>query len=105
MEWNMELNVPSPETAPARPPETDSRAAGKAAPGLPPKEWTERMFRKYGPLPVSENARKVLERRYLKKDVAGETLETPEEMVARVAYNIAAAEGFYHGALSEGVLQ
>jgi ribonucleoside-diphosphate reductase alpha chain len=63
------------------------------------------MLRKYGPLPVSENARKVLERRYLKQDVARETLETPEEMVARVAYNIAAAEGFYYGALPEVVLQ
>jgi ribonucleoside-diphosphate reductase alpha chain len=63
------------------------------------------MLRKYGPLPVSENARKVLERRYLRKDVRGETLETPEQMVARVACNIAAAEGFFYGALPEVVLQ
>ena len=98
----MDLNVPAPVAVPAPLPEFDARAAGKAVPELPPKEWVERMFRKYGPLPVSENARKVLERRYLKK---GETLETPEEMIARVAHNIAAAEGFYYGALPEVVLQ
>jgi ribonucleoside-diphosphate reductase alpha chain len=101
----MELHVPAPAVVPADLPEIDARHARKAVPESPPKEWAERMFRKYGPLPVSENARKVLERRYLKKDVAGEPLETPEEMVARVAYNIAAAEGFYYGALSEVVLQ
>ena len=101
----MELHVPAPAAVPADPPETDARPARKAAPESPPKEWTDRMLRKYGPLPVSENARKVLERRYLKKDVVGETLETPEEMVARVAYNIAAAEGFYYGSLPEVVLQ
>ncbi|MCL5966337.1 MAG: TSCPD domain-containing protein [Deltaproteobacteria bacterium] len=54
-------------------------------------------------MPVSENARKVLERRYLKKGSAGETLETPEEMVARVAWNIALAEGLYYGAVPEVV--
>ncbi|MGE5752255.1 MAG: ribonucleotide reductase N-terminal alpha domain-containing protein, partial [Deltaproteobacteria bacterium] len=63
------------------------------------------MLRKYGPLPVSENARTVLERRYLKRDARGETHETPEGMIARVAYNIATAEGFYYGALPEVVLQ
>jgi ribonucleotide reductase alpha subunit len=99
------LHVPAPAVVPADLPEIDARHARKAVPESPPKEWAERMFRKYGPLPVSENARKVLERRYLKKDVAGEPLETPEEMVARVAYNIAAAEGIYYGALSEVVLQ
>ena len=101
----MDLNVPAPVAAPAPLPEITARAAGKAVPELPPKEWIERMFRKYGPLPVSENARKVLERRYLKIGAPGDTLETPEEMIARVAYNIAAAEGFYYGTLPEVVLQ
>jgi len=101
----MDLNVPAPVAVPSHLPESDTRAAGKAVPELPPKEWIERMFRKYGPLPVSENARKVLERRYLKKGARGETLETPEEMVARVAYNIAAVEGFYYGGLPEVVLR
>jgi ribonucleoside-diphosphate reductase alpha chain len=105
MEQKMDLNVPAPVAAPVKLPETDARGAGKAVAEFPPKGWAERMFKKYGPLPVSDNARKVLERRYLRKDVKGETLETPEEMVARVACNIAAAEGFYYGALPEVVLQ
>jgi ribonucleotide reductase alpha subunit len=105
MEQKMDLNVPAPDTAPVKLPETDAHGAGKAAAGFPPKGWAERMFKKYGALPVSENARKVLERRYFRKDARGETLETPEEMVARVACNIAAAEGFYYGALPEVVLQ
>ncbi|PJB30619.1 MAG: ribonucleoside-diphosphate reductase, adenosylcobalamin-dependent [Deltaproteobacteria bacterium CG_4_9_14_3_um_filter_65_9] len=56
-------------------------------------------------MPVSENARTVLERRYLKKGMKGDPLETPEEMACRVAYNIALAEGLYHGALPEVVLR
>ncbi|RJP21260.1 MAG: adenosylcobalamin-dependent ribonucleoside-diphosphate reductase, partial [Deltaproteobacteria bacterium] len=56
-------------------------------------------------MPVSENARTVLERRYLKKGMKGDPLETPEEMVCRVAYNIAMAEGLYYGALPEVVLR
>jgi ribonucleotide reductase alpha subunit len=101
----MDLDVPVPDAVPASLPESDARPAGKAAPELPPREWAERMSRKYGPLPVSENARKVLERRYLKKDSRGDSRETPEEMVARVAYNIASAEGFYYGSHPEAVLQ
>ena len=34
---------------------------------------------------LSENALKVLERRYLKKDEEGRVIETPEEMFLRVA--------------------
>jgi len=71
----------------------------------PPGEWVKRMRKKYGPLPVSENARTVLARRYLKQDSGGTTLETPEEMTARVAYNIALAEGLHYGAIPEGVLR
>src|SRR4030065_1601206 len=63
------------------------------------------MKAKYGPMPVSENARKVLERRSLKKDPAGERMESPEEMLARVAYNIAMAERLYYGAVPEVVLR
>ncbi len=61
------------------------------------------MIAKYGPMPVSENARVVLERRYLKKGISGERLETPEGMLARVAWNIALAEGLYYGAIPETV--
>jgi ribonucleoside-diphosphate reductase alpha chain len=41
---------------------------------------------------VSDNARVVLEKRYLKKDDNGTVTETPEEMFFRIADNIASAE-------------
>jgi len=44
---------------------------------------------------LTENARHVLERRYLKKDKTGQVIETPEEMFRRVARAIAAAELIY----------
>ncbi|MCP4666660.1 MAG: vitamin B12-dependent ribonucleotide reductase [Deltaproteobacteria bacterium] len=47
---------------------------------------------------LSENAIKVLERRYLKKDGKGRTIETPEQMFRRVAHHIARAEKKYEGA-------
>jgi len=74
-------------------------------PEVPPREWVARMLAKHGPLQISENARKVLERRYLKQDPPGGTLETPEEMTARVSYNIALAEGYFYGAIPEVVLR
>jgi ribonucleoside-diphosphate reductase alpha chain len=46
-------------------------------------------------LELSENSRKVLEKRYLKKDAQGKPAETPEEMFQRVAKNIALAERKY----------
>jgi len=44
---------------------------------------------------LSENAIKVLERRYLKKDEVKNLLEKPKEMFVRVARNIASAEKRY----------
>ncbi|MFC1991987.1 vitamin B12-dependent ribonucleotide reductase [Chloroflexota bacterium] len=44
---------------------------------------------------LSENAIRVLERRYLKKDKQGQAVETPEEMFRRVAQAIATAELAY----------
>ena len=46
-------------------------------------------------LALSENARTVLERRYLKKDSKGNIKEKPEEMFRRVASHIAKAEKRY----------
>jgi ribonucleoside-diphosphate reductase alpha chain len=44
---------------------------------------------------LTENARRVLEKRYLKKDKQGQVIETPEEMFRRVAQAIASAELIY----------
>jgi len=44
---------------------------------------------------LADNARVVLERRYLAKDSEGRPVETPEEMFRRVARNIAQAELLY----------
>jgi ribonucleoside-diphosphate reductase alpha chain len=53
------------------------------------------MFSKRKKLLLSENARTVLERRYLRKDLEGRIVETPEEMFRRVAHHIAQAERAY----------
>ena len=103
----MDLNVPAAQASPTSaglnaPP---ARPAGKTLHDHPPQAWAEALLRKYGPMPVSENARTVLDRRYLKKGMKGDPLETPEEMACRVAYNIALAEGLYYGALPEVVLR
>src|SRR6267378_4187133 len=44
---------------------------------------------------LSENAMRVLQKRYLKKDDKGRVIETPKELFARVAWNLALAEGNY----------
>ena len=46
-------------------------------------------------LNLSDNAKTVLDRRYLKKDAKGRVIETPEEMFRRVAHHIAKAERKY----------
>lgn len=46
-------------------------------------------------LKLSDNALKVLERRYLKKDEQGKVVETPDEMFRRVASAIAIADKLY----------
>lgn len=45
---------------------------------------------------LSDNARTVLEKRYLKKDENGKVIETPEEMFFRVAQNIGSAEKIFN---------
>jgi len=44
---------------------------------------------------LSENALRVLERRYLKKDEQGKVIETPEQMFRRVARTIASADKLF----------
>ena len=44
---------------------------------------------------ISQNARNVLEKRYLIKDINGNVCETPEQLLSRVAHNIAQAEQIY----------
>jgi ribonucleoside-diphosphate reductase alpha chain len=46
-------------------------------------------------LPLSANARVVLERRYLARDESGRLIEKPEDLFRRVAHNIALAEKGY----------
>ena len=46
-------------------------------------------------LSLTRNAVIVLQKRYLKKDRFGRVSETPEEMFARVAKNVASAEKLY----------
>ncbi len=48
-------------------------------------------------IPLSDNARVVLDRRYLRKDDQGRPVETPEEMFGRVARHVAASERYWGG--------
>lgn len=47
-------------------------------------------------LSLSLNARLVLEKRYLKRDTSGCTVESPEDMFRRIAKNIASADLLYN---------
>ena len=52
-------------------------------------------------LNISENCLKVLEKRYLRKDIKGKVTETPEEMFTRVASYIASADRLYNSSAEE----
>jgi ribonucleoside-diphosphate reductase alpha chain len=54
---------------------------------------------------LSENALRVLEKRYLKKDKQGQVTETPEEMFHRVAHAIASAELIYNPQADVGAIE
>ncbi len=57
-----------------------------------------------GGLALTENARKVLEKRYLKKNEEGVVIETPEELFRRVARAIASADLNYGASPQEVAL-
>ena len=46
---------------------------------------------------LTENALRVLEKRYLKRDDKNRVIETPKELFVRVAWNLAQAERYYGG--------
>ncbi len=75
------------------------RAPGPDREGPGPTEGSTASIREetgHGlPVPLSENALRVLERRYLKKDEKGRPIETPEEMFRRVAHAVAEADRLY----------
>jgi len=48
-------------------------------------------------IPLSDNSRAVLERRYLRRGADGKPIETIEEMFYRVAFHVAQAENEYQG--------
>lgn len=50
----------------------------------------------FRPAELSPNALLVLQKRYLKKNLQGEVVETPEEMFRRVARNLALMDILYH---------
>ena len=54
-------------------------------------------FAKHTSFSLSDNAHKVLKKRYLRKDANGDTIETADEMFQRVAHHIAKAEIPYKG--------
>lgn len=56
---------------------------------------------KKGKINLTENARVVLEKRYLIKDENGKVIETPEELMERVAQAVAKAESKYPDADTE----
>ncbi|MBC8277527.1 MAG: vitamin B12-dependent ribonucleotide reductase [FCB group bacterium] len=51
----------------------------------------------FGPASLSSNAKTILEKRYLKKDFAGNPIETPKELFLRVAKSIASVDASYEG--------
>ncbi|MEJ2024095.1 MAG: ribonucleotide reductase N-terminal alpha domain-containing protein, partial [Deltaproteobacteria bacterium] len=54
---------------------------------------------------LSPNAKRVLQRRYLKKDAEGRVIESPEQMFRRVAHHIARAEKAYGDAAKVGEIE
>ncbi len=82
---DIEITIPYKEANPSGN-GSNSNEAGKANnSGKKPKNMNEKK------VVLSDNARLVLERRYLQKDEKGKACETPEDLFHRVAANIAEA--------------
>ncbi len=62
---------------------------------MPLRRFRRKITMRKKSLSLSPNARLVLEKRYLKKDASGRTIESPEDMFRRIAKNIAFAELLY----------
>lgn len=60
-----------------------------------PQKKTKKAAQSLRHIEINENGRRVLEKRYLKKDSEGRPVESVEDMFWRVATNIAAADSFY----------
>ncbi len=69
-----------------------------------PLQLDKSILVKNGPV-LSGNAKRVLDRRYLKKDADGKVIETPETMFRRVARHIAKAEETYGDAAQVAKMQ
>ncbi|MEK7281840.1 MAG: vitamin B12-dependent ribonucleotide reductase [Chloroflexota bacterium] len=88
-----EQTWPQPEAAQIQAYLTRARNGDQAAPQPQKRRPVKKQFLPSpAPFTLTENARRVLEKRYLKRDNQGQVLETPEEMFRRVANNIASAE-------------
>jgi ribonucleoside-diphosphate reductase alpha chain len=77
----------------------DAEEIKKPREDIPPMKSTEadKMENKQeSEIKLTENALRVLEKRYLKKDKNGKPMETPEELFQRVARTIASAELIYN---------
>jgi ribonucleoside-diphosphate reductase alpha chain len=77
---------PRPHASATAAPQTKKRS--EPAPAAPRRSTTAAPA-------LSENARVVLERRYLAKDERGKLVETPQQLFRRVARNVAEAEAHY----------
>ena len=94
---DIEIRSIASEILAERGPEVHVPAVDKDEPAAVAPGKTRAKSRKKGPgqAEISENARAVLERRYLVKDAQGKVVESPEDMFRRVARSIAAADSLY----------
>ncbi|NLE08315.1 MAG: vitamin B12-dependent ribonucleotide reductase [Dehalococcoidales bacterium] len=75
--------------------QTPDTSKKETEPMIEQRPRTRRKARPRKGLDLSENALRVLEKRYLQKDKEGKVIEKPEELFRRVARTIAAAEKVY----------